>query len=201
MIPCLILCLISVVTCLAAPLQSPKASANVTAPLPPVSLRGSMVIVPLFVPALAPPSGARVNLIWDPSPDASVVKYNVYFGPATGTYTNMVSVNAPTNALTVSGLGGGRKYYFAATAQDDLGAESSFSNEVIGYTTARLTIQSEVFAIYTSGIFGVTNDLMMATSLNSTNWTVVLTFTGNGSQVRYLHTNNLVRAFFKVQPR
>lgn len=84
------------------------------------------IIVP--VGALATRS---VRLAWGPSPDSTVAGYNIYYGPASRTYTNIVSFGKVTNA-TVSGLIEGGMYFFTATAYDGTGLESDFSNEV-GY--------------------------------------------------------------------
>src|SRR5436190_18878790 len=73
--------------------------------------------------------GAEVTLAWDPSPDADVIGYSVYYGPASGTYTNTLSVGMATNA-TVSGLLEGGRYFFAATARNAFELESDPSNEV-----------------------------------------------------------------------
>jgi fibronectin type 3 domain-containing protein len=189
-------------TCMAKPLLSPKASSNVVVPmLPPVNVK-AVTLASLIIPAVvAPPSAGRITLQWDASPDASVTGYRIYLGGESAMYTNMVPVNSTNTSVTLTNLGEGRKYFFAATARDAAGAESVLSNEAIGYTSARLSIRYEVFSISTSGVYGVTNDLMMATSLAPQDWTTVMTFTGNGSPVTYLHTNNLVGAFFKVVPR
>jgi hypothetical protein len=69
-----------------------------------------------------------VTLAWDPSPDVSVVGYRLYYGVASGVYTNSAAVGNVTNA-TVTGLANGTTYYFAATAFDVDGVESPFSNE------------------------------------------------------------------------
>lgn len=73
-------------------------------------------------------AAASVTLAWDASPDASVTGYRIYFGPASGAYTNSVAVGNVTNA-TVTSLKAGAIYYFAATAHDGSGLESAFSNE------------------------------------------------------------------------
>ncbi|MCO5050774.1 MAG: Ig-like domain-containing protein [Verrucomicrobiae bacterium] len=73
---------------------------------------------------------AEVKLAWDPSPDAGVVGYRIYYGPASGSYTNFTTVGATTEA-TITGLIEGAVYYFAATAFNDNGDESVFSNEVM----------------------------------------------------------------------
>jgi hypothetical protein len=71
---------------------------------------------------------ASVTLAWQPSTDASVVGYNVYYGGASETYTNKISAGSAMSAV-VSNLVPGATYYFAATAYDSTGLESPFSNE------------------------------------------------------------------------
>jgi fibronectin type 3 domain-containing protein len=73
-------------------------------------------------------SAANVTLAWDASPDPSVTGYRVYYGGASGTYTNSLQVGNVTTT-TVSNLLLGATYYFAATAYDSAGTESDFSNE------------------------------------------------------------------------
>ena len=84
-------------------------------------------------------AASSVTLAWDASPDASVVGYRVYYGPALGSYTNSAAVGNVTNA-TLSGLTTGFKYYFAATAYNSTGEESPFSNE-ISYTPPVAPVQ------------------------------------------------------------
>ena len=75
-------------------------------------------------------ASGSVTLTWNPSVSANVVGYNIYYGPACGVYTNMISVTglSSTNA-TVTGLIQGATYYFGATAVDSLGNQSPLSNE------------------------------------------------------------------------
>ena len=75
-----------------------------------------------------------VSLAWGPSPDSTVVGYKMYYGVASRTYTNLVDVGNATSGR-IPGLVEGTTYYFAATAYDQPGVESEFSNEV-GYTVA-----------------------------------------------------------------
>ena len=82
----------------------------------------------------APP--ASVTLAWDASPSPAVNKYTVYYGPASGTYTNAVSTAGPNLTLIVSNLVRGATYYFAATASDTNSLESDYSNEVSTSTKA-----------------------------------------------------------------
>src|SRR5690349_5253045 len=70
-----------------------------------------------------------VTLLWDPSPDTNIVSYNIYYGPGSGNYTNLVTVGNTTNA-TVTGLVSGSTYFFVATAVNAVGLESDPSNEI-----------------------------------------------------------------------
>lgn len=69
-----------------------------------------------------------VTLAWVPSADPSAVGYNLYYGGASGVYTNTIHAANTTNIM-ISGLVDGATYYFAATAYDSSGVESPFSNE------------------------------------------------------------------------
>ncbi len=76
---------------------------------------------------------SSVTLAWDPSPDAGVTGYRIYFGGVTGNYTNSATVGDVTTA-TIGNLNTNRTYFFAAVAYDSSGVESDFSNEVM-FTT------------------------------------------------------------------
>ena len=73
-----------------------------------------------------------VTLAWNRSSNTNVAGYNIYYGGASGTYTNEISAGNATNA-TVSGLVQGTTYYFAVTTCAASGMESPFSSE-ISYT-------------------------------------------------------------------
>ena len=72
---------------------------------------------------------ASVTLDWDASTDPEVAGYNIYYGAASGLYTNMVSVGE-VNSATITNVVPGATYYFAATAYNTVGLESDFSNEI-----------------------------------------------------------------------
>jgi len=69
-----------------------------------------------------------VTLAWNRNPDTNVAGYKIYDGVASHFYTNTINAGTATNA-SVSGLVEGMTYYFAATAYNALGVESSFSSE------------------------------------------------------------------------
>ena len=76
----------------------------------------------------APPQA--VTLAWNPSvPSTNVAGYFLYYGGATGSYTNQLNIGLGTNAV-VSNLVAGTTYYFAATAYTSSGLESDYSDEV-----------------------------------------------------------------------
>jgi chitinase len=84
----------------------------------------------LFVPFLASNVFAgSVTLAWDAVPASDVAGHILYYGYRSGIYTVSVDVGTSTTAM-LSGLDEGETYYFAATAYDVDGYESSFSNEV-----------------------------------------------------------------------
>lgn len=67
-------------------------------------------------------------LIWDPSPDADVVGYELYYGTGPGQYADSIDVgNATSYTLSVTTPG---THYFAVTAYKLGHHESGFSNEV-----------------------------------------------------------------------
>ena len=84
------------------------------------------------------PCGAQTNqtawisLAWNPSPavNMGVINYNLYYGPASATYTNSFSVGANLTG-SVSNLVRGATYFFNVTAVCATnGLESGFANEI-----------------------------------------------------------------------
>lgn len=70
-----------------------------------------------------------VELGWNPSPDTNVIGYDMYYGNASGDYTNEILEGNYTNGV-ILGLVDGATYYFAVTAFDSSELESVFSNEI-----------------------------------------------------------------------
>lgn len=71
-----------------------------------------------------------VTLAWTKSTDPTVTGYAIYYGVGSRVYTNIVDVGSVTNC-TIGNLKEGVTYYFAATAYNILGMESSFSSECV----------------------------------------------------------------------
>ncbi len=91
-----------------------------------VSAVFSGIIASIPLPASAV---QNVTLTWNPSTSPNVIGYDIYYGPACGTYTNKISVGNVTSA-TVPGLKEGACDFFVVTARATTGLESLPSNEV-----------------------------------------------------------------------
>ena len=73
---------------------------------------------------------ASVTLSWDPNTTVSGPSYKVYYGPASGVYTNAVWIGNNTS-YTVDGLNSNGTYYFAVTTFNSSGQESGYSTEAV----------------------------------------------------------------------
>ena len=63
---------------------------------------GFFVLLGFFTFGPTPVLGSStVTLAWDASPDVQVVSYNVYYGAASGAYTNVVAVGNVTSASLI----------------------------------------------------------------------------------------------------
>jgi hypothetical protein len=85
---------------------------------------------------------ADVSLSWQASPSTNVTGYNIYYGTASGNYTDKIMVGNVT-AATISNLDCGITYYFSATALDSNGNESGFSNEASFLVPGVLVLSAE----------------------------------------------------------
>jgi hypothetical protein len=78
---------------------------------------------------------AQTTLMWDPpvnvdgTPFTGVAGYYIYYGTASGIYTQSINAGNVTT-YTVNTLSDGTTYYFVVTDFDSMGNESGFSNEV-----------------------------------------------------------------------
>lgn len=71
----------------------------------------------------------EVTLTWDANTDTNLAGYKLYYGSSSGNYQYSVDV-ANVTTYTLMNLPDGEIYYFAATAYDVYGNESSFSEEI-----------------------------------------------------------------------
>ena len=73
---------------------------------------------------------AQVTLAWDPNTEQDMAGYKVYYGTASRVYNWFFDAGNVTT-YTATDLPDGTTYYFAATAYDTSGIESTYSAEVI----------------------------------------------------------------------
>ena len=72
---------------------------------------------------------AQVTLAWDPNTEQNLAGYKLYYGFESGNYVYSIDVgNQPS--YSISDLEPNRLHYFAATAYDNNGNESDFSEEI-----------------------------------------------------------------------
>ncbi len=139
------------------------------------------------------PAQANVKLSWNPSPDPIVAGFNLYYGGASGVYTNKTSVGAATS-LTVPNLVIGATYYFAATTYSVAGAESALSGEVAYTVPAPASglllgiTPAKQFVLTLTGPVGHTYDIQATQDFIT--WTVIGTVTaGANGSVTFTDTN------------
>jgi hypothetical protein len=146
-----------------------------------------------------------VTLAWNASADTNVIGYFVYYGAASSVYTNKVAVTGVTRA-TITGLVEGVTYYFAVTAFNVAGLESTPSNE-ISYAVPSTLPQVQVQAasggratLMVTGQIGHTYDILATRTL--LNWTVIGVVTvGNTGSVQFIDTSatNLPARYYRAQ--
>ena len=163
----------------------------------------------LFLALLHTPLQAAqtVNLAWEPSPDSTVTGYNMYYGVASGTYTNLIDVGNASSG-SIPSLVEGTTYFIAATAYNILGLESIFSNE-LSYTvpTALVKLKLRVGAgkqvvLTVTGQTGHSYDILATQSFAA--WTVIGTVTlGPSGSLEFVDPSsaNFPARFYHVQEK
>lgn len=146
---------------------------------------------------------ASVPLAWDPSTNASVGGYKIYYGIASRDYTASVDVGNVTNAV-ITGLSVNTTYYFAATTYDTFGVESGFSSEVTYQvpTNARVALVKigGQLVLTVTGPAGQTNQIQATQDFKV--WTVVGTVVvGAGGSLNFTDTNAAIysKRFYRTQ--
>ncbi len=89
-----------------------------------------LLVILCFFLSYSVSSAAQATLTWDPPVvSTDVTGYMIHYGTASGAYSQGIDVGN-TTSYTVSNLNDGQMYYFAATAYDQAGNQSVYSNEV-----------------------------------------------------------------------
>ena len=100
----------------------------------------------MFIPGLA--YSAVVILEWSANPEPDLDGYMVYYGTSSRDYAWSVDVGDYTScAISDSRFEDGQTYYFAATAYDEYGNESAYSEEVT-YTFSAADTDGDGIADY-----------------------------------------------------
>jgi len=73
---------------------------------------------------------AEVALAWDANTEPDLDGYKLYYGSSSRSYGYIIDVGNQTD-FTVVDLVEGETYYFAVTAYNTTGYESTYSNEVV----------------------------------------------------------------------
>jgi hypothetical protein len=72
---------------------------------------------------------AQATFAWDPVTDPQLAGYRIHYGTESQHYSQTADVGPETH-YTVAALQGSTTYYFAATAYNEQGVQSGYSNEV-----------------------------------------------------------------------
>lgn len=90
----------------------------------------------VFRLGLGEAAAGQATLAWDTNTEPDLAGYKLHYGTASKTYQTSIDVGNMTSH-TVTNLVDGQAYYFAATAYNSAGKESSYSKE-ISFTTGGL---------------------------------------------------------------
>jgi hypothetical protein len=146
---------------------------------------------------------SSVTLAWNRSSTTNVTGYRVHYGVASRNYSNSI-VAGNVTANTVPGLVNGVTYFFAVTAYNATGLESTFSNE-FSYAPAIPAAQASVTStkrgvLTVRGLAGQRHRILV--TQNFTSWTVIGTVTlGASGSLTFTDPNatSFSRRFYRAQ--
>jgi hypothetical protein len=154
-----------------------------------------LILALLFNPSCAQsatlPDSYSAALAWTRSPNPEVTGYFVYYGTASGQYSNSVDVGNVTTTA-VSGLTGGITYFFSISCYDATGLQSPVSTgisyvpglPIVGF---RATADGPA-VLAVDGLIGQSYDIQAAQTLP--NWVIIGTVTlGASGSVNFTDTN------------
>ncbi len=119
--------------------------------------------------------GQSVTLAWNADSDPAATGYTIYWGTVSGNYVDSEDTGTNTT-VTITNLTAGTTYYFAVTAYDGVGDESSDSTEV-AYTVPAGTGTTFTFASLNQTYNGAPESVAVTTIPAN----VPVTVTYNGS--------------------
>ncbi len=114
----------------------------------------TFLILILFIQPICLAENLDFTFEWGANhPNDNVVKYRIYWSTASDSYNqtdsegilvgNLDDQNNPQWTLTISGADPTLIYYFVATAEDNRGLESDYSNEVEGVGATSLNVPTD----------------------------------------------------------
>jgi len=141
-----------------------------------VAVAGFAFLLICLAPAHASQNAA---LGWDASQSSDVAGYRIYSGTSSGVYQQTDDAG-PSTTGTLSGLTGATTYYFAVTAYDSRGLESTPSNEV-SFTTPSDPIPTVSITGPAAGSFTEPATLVLSASAGETGGAISRVDFYNGS--------------------
>jgi len=111
------------------------------------------IVIPLYlIVSITNAYAAQVTLEWSPNTEADLAGYKIYYGTASGNYTESFDLkNWTATSCTITNLIEGQTYYFAATAYNISLVESLYSKEIsctINPATTSVPTTTELVAFY-----------------------------------------------------
>jgi hypothetical protein len=106
---------------------------------------------------------ANVQLTWNANTESTLAGYKIHYGNSSRNYSTIVNLTKSTTC-SISDLQAGKTYFFAATAYDIHGNESTYSNEV-SYSVPTVANQPPVAQ---GGTLNATEDLPATGTLRAT---------------------------------